>query len=251
MGGNPMDMTGRTILVTGASSGIGRAACILLSRLNARLVLIGRDTVHLAETLEALAGGGHIVAPFDLADTEAIPTWMKTLEGVERPMQGLVHCAGIQTVRPLQFMKMDDFDRTIDINVRSAFALTKGFRQKTVGAGDGSIVFLSSIMAVVGQRGVSAYCASKGALAAMTRALALELAPMRVNCVAPAVVQTPMTEKFKSQLTDEQFAEVVRMHPLGLGNALDVAHAIAFLLADTARWITGTTLVVDGGYSAH
>ena len=110
-------------------------------------------------------------------------------------------------------MKIQDFDQTMDINLRSAFVLAKGFRQKTVGARDGSIVFLASIMGMVGQRGISAYCASKGAIVALTKALALELAPMRVNCIAPAIVETPMTKTLISQLTKPQFEEVSKNAP--------------------------------------
>ena len=248
---NPMNMQDRFILVTGASSGIGRATSILLSRLGARLILVGRNLDHLFETEKQLEGDDHRVSQFDLTDVTRIAGWLKELVADRREISGLVHCAGIQIVSPIQFLKIQDIDTLLDVNLRSCFGLAKGFRQKRVGAQNGSIVFLSSIMALVGQRGTSAYCASKGAIVALTRALALELAPMRVNCVAPGTVETPMTEKFRSQLTQEQFEEVIKMHPLGLGGAMDVAHAIAFLLADTARWITGTTLVVDGGYSAH
>lgn len=251
MGFNPMDMQGRTVLVTGASSGIGRSTSILLSRLRARLILVGRNADQLAETHNQLEGNEHVVSPFDLTDIERIPRWLGELAAKTLIIHGLVHCAGIQKLCPIQFMKSQDLDKILDINLRSAFGLAKGFRKKTVGYENGSIVFLSSIMGVVGQPGASAYCASKGAIVALTKALALELAPIRVNCVAPAVVETPMTEVFKSKLTDAQFEEVKKMHPLGLGRAMDVAYAIAFLLADTARWITGTTLVIDGGYSAH
>ena len=248
---NPMDMQGRTVLVTGASSGIGRTASILLSRLRARLIIVGRNADQLAETYNQLEGNEHMVSPFDLTDIERIPRWLKELAAETQTIHGLVHCAGIQKVCPIQFMKRQELDQMLDINLRSAFGLAKGFRQKAVGFEKSSIVFISSVMGVVGQRGASAYCASKGAIVALTKALALELVPIRVNCVAPAVVETPMTEALKSQLTDAQFEEVKKMHPLGLGRTMDVAYAIAFLLADTARWITGTTLVIDGGYSAH
>jgi NAD(P)-dependent dehydrogenase (short-subunit alcohol dehydrogenase family) len=248
---NPMDMNGSTVLVTGASSGIGRAVSIMLSRLGARLVLVGRNPERMASTLDQLEGDHHVVTHFDLTEIQRIPAWMKEIAVEGETLHGLVHCAGIQTVTPIQFLTIEAFDRTMDINVRSSFGLAKAFRQKTIGANNGCIVFISSIMGIVGQPGASAYCASKGAMVAMTKALALELAPIRVNCVAPAVVQTSMTEKFKSKLTEAQFDEVVKMHPLGLGRDVDVAHAVAFLLADTGRWITGTTLVVDGGYSAH
>jgi NAD(P)-dependent dehydrogenase (short-subunit alcohol dehydrogenase family) len=117
----------------------------------------------------------------------------------------------------------------------------------------GSIVFISSVMASVGAPGAAAYSLSKAALHGLARSLALELAPVqiRVNCVAPGFVQTPMFDRMASSWDAEQRARVGADHPLGLGAPLDVAHSVAFLLADTARWITGTVLTVDGGYTAH
>ena len=112
---------------------------------------------------------------------------------------------------------------------------------------------MSSVMGIVGQPGIAAYSASKGAVMALCKSLALELAhhEIRINCVAPAVVMTEMSTKFHQQLTPEQVARIESMHPLGIGTPRDVANAVAFLLADTGRWITGSTLVVDGGYLAQ
>ena len=131
--------------------------------------------------------------------------------------------------------------------------LAKGFRQKGVHTDSGSIVLMASVMGLVGAVGRSVYCSSKGAVVGLTKSLALELARdgLRVNCVAPAFVATSMFQEMKTQLGAEQIGAIESAHPLGIGEPRDVAHAIAFLLADTGRWITGTTLVVDGGYTAH
>ncbi len=139
------------------------------------------------------------------------------------------------------------------INVGAAIGLAKGFCQKGVCAPGGSIVFISSVAGLTGQAGLAAYAASKGAIVALTKALAVELAGehIRVNCVAPGVVTTEMGQSLLRMLTPEQDADLEAMHLLGLGRPRDVAYAIAFLLAETARWITGTVLVVDGGYTAH
>jgi len=250
---NPMELTGHTVLVTGASSGIGRETAILLGQLGARVILVARNETSLVKTLSKLEGTGHHIEPFDLTGVEKIPGWLKKIAAKFKNISGLVHCAGIQITSPLRYIRMEDIDATLCINLKAAISLTKGFRQKTVCANGGSIVYLSSVMGLVGQPAQTAYVASKGALVALSKAMALELArdSIRVNCVAPAVVQTAMTEKLRDTLTPEQFELIVSHHPLGIGKARDVANAIAFLLAETGRWITGTTLVIDGGYTAH
>lgn len=250
---NPMELEGRTIVVTGASSGIGRATSVALSQLGARVVLVGRNRAHLDETLTMLEGPRHTVEPFDLNRTDELPEWMKGVVEKSGPLAGLAHCAGAQVIMPLRVLKTKHVEDLLRINVVSSIMLAKAFRQKGVAGSGGGIVFVSSVMGEVGTPGRSAYCASKSALHALTRALALELAAdgIRVNCVAPGAVQTEMVEGMKDALGESRLAEVVRQHPLGLGTPRDVALAIAFLLADTGRWITGSIQFVDGGYTAQ
>lgn len=247
------DLTGRTFLVTGASSGIGRQTAICLAELGARLILVGRSTERLTQTSDQLRGEGHLAQPRDLSDVEAIPKWMKGLCKEHGPLNGIVHCAGVHLIKPLRFTTPQDLADVMTVNVTAAAMLLRGFRQKGVCDAPASAVLISSVMGTVGQPGVSAYSASKGALCSLTRSAALELAEeqIRVNCVAPGWVQTELADRAAETLTDEQLAEIRDMHPLGLGEPRDVAHSIMFLLSDAARWITGTTLVVDGGYTAH
>lgn len=250
---NPMDLSGRTILVTGASSGIGRETAVLLSRLQAQVILVARDQERLAQTAALLEGTRHHIEPFDLTTIDEIPRWLKHVTAVVGPLHGLVHSAGVHSARPVRLISRQHFEDVMRINVQVAMSLSGAFRQKGVYVRGSSIVLLSSVVALVGEVGIAAYAASKGALTALAKSLALEFVQdhIRVNCVAPAYVQTEMTERFRTSLTTEQMAQIVAMHPLGLGTPLDVAYAIAFLLAETGRWITGTTLVVDGGYTAH
>jgi len=250
---NPMGLEGRNIIVTGASSGIGKDTACFLSKLGARIVLVGRDIGRLNECCNLLEGEGHRIEAFDLSAVDDIPQWIKKIAEEMGPLNGLVHSAGIYLIRPLRATSRRNFEDLMHINVTAAFCLVKGFRQKGVFAQNSSVVFLSSVMGMVGQPGLAAYCSSKGALIALAKSLALELAKdkIRVNCVCPGNVETNMAEKLRETLTSEQFDAIESMHPLGMGTTEDIANAIAFLLADTGRWITGSSLVVDGGYTAH
>lgn len=248
-----MELTGRAVMVTGASSGIGRETAVLLSGLGARLILVGRREDQLALTLGALEGSDHRVEPFDLTDTDALPGWVKRISREAGPLHGMVHCAGNLIPRALRYLVQSEVDEALRITVGAGLGLARAFRQRGVCGPDGRIVFLSSVMGIIGQPATVAYCASKGAIIAMSKSLALELAGegIRVNCVAPGYVKTEMADRLREMMTPEQFDAIAAKHPLGVGKPLDVAYAIAYLLGETGRWITGTTLVVDGGYLAQ
>jgi 3-oxoacyl-[acyl-carrier protein] reductase len=251
---DPMDLSGKTILVTGASSGIGRTTAILLSELHARVVLVARNAGRLQETLAAMAAGDHRVETFDLSLSDEIPKRMQLIAAETGPFHGLVHAAGKQAATPIRFATESRVEDLVRTNLYSAVMLARGFIHKSCRPPDGgSIVFLSSVMAFSGQPGISVYSATKGALVGLTKSLSIELAPdrIRVNCVAPGFVETEMFEQARTLMADEQVTVLQQAHPLGFGSARDVANAAAFLLADTGRWITGSTLVIDGGYSAR
>jgi len=246
-------MSGRTVLVTGASAGLGLAIAQQLSRLGARVVLTSRDVDRLKQARSSLSPADHRIEPLDLANSDAIAPWLRGVAERNGRLDGVVHSAGRMITRPLRMLSAADWDSAMGVNVAAASALAKGFRQQGVRAEKGSIVFIASVTGLVGQAAQSLYGATKGALIAMTRALAVELARenIRVNCVAPAVIESGMSLQIKASVTPEQWQQIAAQHPLGLGRPEDVAHAVSFLLADTARWITGTTLVVDGGYTAQ
>ena len=249
---NFFDFASRTILVTGASSGIGRATAVLLSRLGARIVGCGRNPDHLAELTAELHGEGHFIERFDLADADAIPGWLKGIAARTGPLDGLVHSAGVAHARPLRVLRTSDIASVAAMDVTASMMLLKGFRQKTVrNPNRASAVLVSSVAALRGQPARAAYSATKGAMVSLTRSLALELGPegLRINCICAGLVRTAMYERSVSELPPEKHAALVAQHVLGLGEPDDVAKAAAFLLSDAARWITGTALVVDGGYS--
>lgn len=253
VGGSPMDLAGSIVLVTGASSGIGRETAVLLSSLNARLVLTGRNRERLEQTLSCLSGEGHRIEPFDLSSTEQIPQWFRSLAAAAGPFHGLVHAAGIQSILPIRLAKQKAVEELLRTNLQSAIMLVQAFCQKNCHAPESSVVFLSSVIGLTGKPAASIYGASKAALVGLAKSLAVELAHdgIRVNCVAPAYVQTEMLAELREFFSPEQFEALEKAHPLGFGTARDVANAIAFLLAGTGRWITGSVLVVDGGYSAQ
>jgi NAD(P)-dependent dehydrogenase (short-subunit alcohol dehydrogenase family) len=251
---NPLDLSGKTVLVTGASAGIGRGTAVLLSRLGARIVLSARNTERLEQTAREMDGSGHHIAALDLTNPNEIAAWITEVVQAVGPLHGLAYCAGIGTMVPLRFLKLEQIEEVMRVNFYSAALLTKEFARKRVHRAAASIVFVASVAGIVGTPARTAYSASKGALIAFAKSAAVELAKddIRVNCVAPSYVRTEMYEKAGDFLTPAQLQACVESRqPLGLGTPLDVAQAIAFLLADTGKWITGSVLAIDGGFLAQ
>ena len=239
--------------MTGASRGIGQATAVFLSQLGARIVAVGRDERQLGESLSQMEGAGHLARPFDLNRIEELPAWIKLIAGEAGPLYGLVHSAGVTLNRALKSLTYQNLLDIQRINVDAAIMLSKGFRQKDVYDPAGSsIVYLSSVTAFKSKPALTAYAATKGALISLAKTLALELAPqkIRVNCVCPGLVRTAMVEELEQKLLPEQLEKLYAEYPLGLGEPQDVAYAVACLMAPAARWITGSAMVLDGGYTA-
>lgn len=242
----------RTVAITGGSSGIGLAVARRIAAEGGRVALIARGEARLQEAVASLPGSGHVGRVADAANEEALTAVAKEWRESLGTIDALACCAGGHAVRPLAVSKARNFEELYQQNVVSAANAVR-LLAKSFPAAGGSVVFLSSVAGLRGAAGASAYAAAKGALLALTRSLAIELAGRRtrVNCVLPGVVETPMTAGFLGALPLEQKEALVRSHPLGLGQPEDVAAAICFLLSDDARWITGAELVIDGGLSAR
>ena len=251
---NPFSLEGKTIVVTGASSGIGQQCAITCSQMGAKVVLIARNEQRLAETLSQMDDKGHLSVPFDLTDFVGLKAKVKEIVSEVGSVDGLVNCAGVSTTLPLKLMdaqKMDEFFRT---NVFSAIELTRHFCQMgNVRKEGASIIFLSSIMGMVGDNGKSLYSMTKGALLSAVRSLACEYArrTIRFNAISPGAILTPINQDLPHMKNPEARAALEAKHLLGLGETSDIANACVYLLSDASRWVTGQNLVVDGGYTAR
>lgn len=252
---NPYALNDKIIVITGASSGIGQQCAISCSQMGAKVMLMGRDPERLSETLQAMKDPNkHQTYDFDLCDFKKANIAIKDIRSQFGEINGLINCAGISTTLPLNAVSTDKMEVFFRTNVLGALNLTKLVVSGTnFSKQGGSIIFISSVMGVVGAKGKTLYSMTKGAIVSVTKSLALELAPraIRVNSVAPGVVQTPMSQSSFYSRNAEALDFVKKQHPLGLGTPEDVANACVFLLSDAARWITGTDMIVDGGYLAQ
>ena len=248
---NPMDLSGRRILVTGASSGIGRSCAILAAELGASVVLTGRRSDALDETWRRMENRvRHLIYPCDIADSSAIDGLVKAGGKID----GLVHAAGIGPMCPIGFIDEAHVQGVMRTNYFAFLELMRHYSKAKNRADRLSAVAVSSVSALAGWGGGVVYCGSKGALSASVRALAMELAPkgVRVNAVCPSNIRTPMYEEGAKDFNDEVgLAALKAKQPLGLGEPEQVASAVCFLLSDAASFITGINLPVDGGYLAQ
>jgi NAD(P)-dependent dehydrogenase (short-subunit alcohol dehydrogenase family) len=250
---NPMSLENKRILVTGASSGIGRAIAILCSKLGADIVLVGRNEKELNYTFNQLNEGTHLILQYDISIPENIESMMnQCIVNDGRKLNGLVHAAGINALMPLSSLGYKKMNEVMQINYFAFLELAKFFSKRKYSDG-GSIVGISSVSSMAGSKGMSLYCGSKGALDSSIRALALELSPknIRVNSVVPSYIKTDMYNEAEKLTGGNAQSKVSENQILGLGGPDDVANAVAFLLSDASKFITGSALVVDGGYLAQ
>jgi NAD(P)-dependent dehydrogenase (short-subunit alcohol dehydrogenase family) len=249
-----LDFDGKWVVVTGASSGIGRAIAVELARHGAGVVLMGRDAARLGETESLLNGAPSRTVRIDLAASHELGAATQSLVRDVGPLYGLCHAAGLVDTRPLSASTVPVVQALLDINVIAGLELARIVCRRDVMTPDGgSILFISSVYGQVGMPGQVAYCATKGAIASAARAMAIELARrrIRVNTLSPGLVGTHMTETALGKLSSDQVEKLKSLHPLGIGEPVDVARAAVFLLAPATRWITGVDLPVDGGFVAQ
>lgn len=244
---NPFSLEGKTVIVTGASSGIGKATAILCAEMGAKVVALGRNEQRLAETMAQLQGEGHIMSAFDLNDEKAMDAAIAALSLVD----GVACCAGVANMTPFQFVAKEEMDRVFSANFFSPVMLVnKLLKAKKLQKGS-SVVFVSSVDGPkVVHAGNSVYSASKSALVGMARNMAVDLVgkKIRVNSVLPGTTDTKMIRT--ANVTEEMLQETAKALPMKrFAMPQEIANAIVFLLSEASSYITGTELVVDGGSS--
>ena len=244
---NPFSLIGKVILITGASSGIGRATAIECSKMGARLIITARNEERLKETLNLLEGEGHQYIVADLSEEEAISELVSKTPVVS----GVVNNAGFNIVKLLPFIKSEDLSKMLRINLEAPILLTNEIVKRKKIAKNSSIVFVSSIGKYIIAPANSMYSTTKGGLSAFMKNAALDLAGKKIRCnaVLPGMVETPLILD-KNVMTEEQLEADRKLYPLKrYGDPKEVAHTIIFLLSDASAWMTGTEIVIDGGRS--
>lgn len=248
---NPMDLTGKHIIITGASRGIGKESARHIEKLGAKVTLISRNEEKLRSVTELMQNDRNAVYPFELKNIHEIEPLINKIKSEQGPVDGFVHCAGIATMRPLQMTKFEFIHDMMLLNFYSFIELVRCISKKNNFNPGCSLVAISSVAARNGLKTKLAYCSSKSALEGAVRSLAVELADrkIRVNAVLPGFIKTEMFEEFINSTGQENFEKsVLSRQYMGVGDTVDTANSIAFLLSDASKFITGTGLVVDGGY---
>ncbi|MDO9153314.1 MAG: SDR family oxidoreductase [Paludibacter sp.] len=244
---NPFSLEGKTILVTGASSGIGKATAIECSKMGARVIITGRNEIRLQETYNNLEKADHLMIVSDLSDDIGIKNIISQLPVLD----GVVHCAGITNNLPFQFASREKLDEIMIVNFYAPVEITRqAIKTKKINK-NSSIVFISSISGVfTSSVALSIYSASKGALNGLIKGLALDMAikGIRVNSVNPGVVETNIFHS--GVITDDQLEVEKKRYPLKrFGQPEEIAFAAIYLLSDASKWVTGTNLLIDGGFT--
>lgn len=244
---NIIDLATKTIIVTGAGSGIGQETAITASKIGAKVVMLDISEEGLNVTMDKLEGDGHSMHVVNLCETDIIAPLVKDIADKYGTIHGVVHCAGISSRKPLNVLSKDGFDKVMDINFYSFVELVRQATKKKHFAEGGSVVVMSSISSIKGYKAKTEYCVSKAAVDAFVRCMAAELADrkIRVNSVMAAEVLTPLA--LKARETNAAVGASVFYAPLGPSDPYEVANTICFLLSDATKTITGTSLLIDGG----
>ena len=247
---NPMDLTGKRVLVTGATGGMGRVTSVLLSQLGAEVVMCDMNLDALKQVFETLEGEGHAYYEFNLNDVDGLEALVKRMVEECGPFNGFAHCAGIAPMRPLKMTKREDIITVMNANLFSFIEIVRCITKKGSFVDEGSIVAISSTASIQGKQSKVAYSASKAGLDGAIRCLVCDLKKkkIRVNSIMPCWVNTRMYKGYIERYPDTfEVKEIQEKQYMGVTEPIEVANTIAFLLSDAAKTITGTSILIDGG----
>jgi len=249
-----LELTGKRFALAGATSALGGAIAAMLDAQGATVLLLGRNAKKLDAVMSAMQGPQrHSSATIDLEDdADGIVAPIESYAEANGPLSGGVYCPGVEPVMPLRGLNTNMIERAFRVNYVAAQMFTKALASKKARhPKGGSVVLIGSVAGLRGNKGISTYCASKAALIASARSLALELAELRirVNSISPGWFESPMAQSSFAWYPGGE-EKVGEAHPLGVGTPDDVARAAVFLLSSAAGWVTGSNMVVDGGYLA-
>ena len=238
-------LSNKHILVTGASSGMGRVFSQMIAKEGAIVTIVARNEERLQQTLDSLDGKGHDYKVCDLTDENQ----MKNIISNMTPIDGVVFCAGINDYVPVKFLKQEKIDRIFQTNYFSEILLTQMLLKRKLIKKGASLVYISSLSSVLGVQGTLLYASSKAAINSAVKVIAAELAPqgIRANAICPGIVKTEMLSG--TNIDEEAFMKQAEDYPLGLGTPEDVGNAVIYHLSDGSRWLTGQSMILDGGYS--
>jgi NAD(P)-dependent dehydrogenase (short-subunit alcohol dehydrogenase family) len=244
-----MDLTGKFVMVTGASSGIGRETAIQCSKLGAKVVIVARREKELGETIDLMDGKGHSYYTFDLSNVGGIEDLVSKIVKENGPFDGFVHSAGISVKRPVMMLKYKDLHEAMLINFYSFFELVRVISKKNNFNPGFSIVGISSIASITCKPGQAGYSASKAAMNAAMKCMALELSSknIRINTILPGMISTDMWQRYKT-LHNRDERHYKTGGALGVGQPEDVAYMAAYLLSGAAKFITRDEIQITGGY---
>jgi NAD(P)-dependent dehydrogenase (short-subunit alcohol dehydrogenase family) len=242
-----IDFSKKNFLITGSSSGLGKFTSMELSKLGAKLTLMDKKFFNLKKTERKI---NHKLIKLDLSNVNLIEEEIKSSK--IKKVDGFVHFAGQNVVCPLKLLSHDSLNESFRINVLSAVEIVKNLLKYKKIKNNSSIIFISSIFGIVGSSGNSGYSASKSALHGLCKSMSVELSnrKIRVNCIAPGFINTSMLKKISNFFDDKYLTKLKKLHPLGLGKPEDISNLVTFLLSDRSRWITGSIINIDGGYTA-
>lgn len=257
-GYNPFSLKGKKIVVSGGTSGIGRQCAIDFAGMGASVLILGRNAERLESAmreLEVLCKPEQVCVSLqvDLAVSEEVKNVGEFVKSNFGPIDGIVNCAGSSTTLPLKFMSREKIEELFASNVFSAIELTRELSKPKLMNSGGSIIFLGSIMGILGDNCKSLYSMTKGALISAARSLAVEFAPrnIRVNSISPGLIITPINQNLPHIANPEARIALEKQFLLGLGKTTDVTNCCIYLLSEAARWITGQNFIIDGGFSVR